>query len=95
VAVLEHNRTIVSVVEWGATLRHGIVVGSFTVPEFRQQGFARRLLAFLTRELLKDYPAVKPWVDEDNWRAIALYRSLGFHPIGSCYTGYFTHETDS
>jgi GNAT superfamily N-acetyltransferase len=95
VAVLEHNGTIVSIVKRGATLRHGIVVGSFTFPEFRQQGFARRLLAFFTRELLQDYPAVKLWVDEDNVGAIALYRSLGFHPIGSCYTGYFTHDPDS
>ncbi len=88
VAVLEHNGTIVSVVKRGATLYHGVVVGSFTFPEFRQQGFARRLLAFFVGELLK-HSAVKLWVDEDNRGAIALYRSLGFHQVGSCYTGYF------
>jgi len=36
--------------------------------------------------------AVKLWVDDDNWGAIALYKSLGFQPIGSHYTGYFTNR---
>jgi len=93
VAVLEQNGDIVSVVKRATTLQHGIVVGTFTFPEFRQQGFARRLLAFFSRELLKNYPAVKLWVDEDNVRAIALYHSVGFQHTGCCYTGYFTNNT--
>lgn len=90
VAVLEDAGQIVSVVKRSSTARHAIVVGTFTFPQFRQQGFARRLLAFYVEEMLKDYEAVKLWVDEDNVAAIALYRSLGFQPIGSCYTGYFS-----
>lgn len=89
VAVLEDHGKIVSVVKWTSTIRHGIVLGTFTFPQFRQQGYARRLLAFLTQALLKEYPAVKLWVDEENHAAIALYRSVGFQPLGFCYTGYF------
>jgi GNAT superfamily N-acetyltransferase len=95
VAVLEHNDTLVAVVKCGTTCHHGVVVGTFTFPVFRQQGFACRLLAFFTRELLKDYPAVKLWVDEDNVGAIALYRSVGFQHTGSFYTGRFTDDVEN
>jgi GNAT superfamily N-acetyltransferase len=90
VAVLEHEEQIVSVVKRGSTIHHAIVVGIFTFPQFRKRGFARRLLAFFTQEMLKEYSAVKLWVDEDNVGAIALYHALGFQQIGSCYTGYFS-----
>lgn len=52
-------------------------------------GFARRLLAFFVTELSKEHTAVKPWVNEDQLGTIALYHSIGFQAIGSCYTGYF------
>lgn len=39
--------------------------------------------------MLIEYDAVKLWVDQENVGAIALYRSLRFHQIGNCYTGYF------
>jgi predicted GNAT family acetyltransferase len=89
VAVLESNGQIASVVKRGSTTDRGLVVGTFTFPQFRQQGFARRLVAFLVQEMLQQYPTVKLWVDEDNIGAIALYHSLGFQEIGRCYTGYF------
>lgn len=89
VAVLEHNSQIVSAVKQGVSLSHPIVVGTFTFAPFRQQGFGRRLLAFFVTELLHDHAAVKLWVDQDNTAAIALYRSLGFCAIGSCYTSYW------
>jgi ribosomal protein S18 acetylase RimI-like enzyme len=93
VAVLEHEEQIVSVVKRGSTLHHAIVVGTFTFPPFRKRGFARRLLAFFTQEMLEEYAAVKLWVDEDNVGAIALYHALGFQQIGSCYTGYFSERS--
>jgi len=89
VAVLEQDGEIISVVKRSSTFEHGIVVGTFTFPAFRQQGFARRLLAFFVTELLKEHTAVKLWVDDDNLGAIALYHSVGFQVIGSCYTGHF------
>ena len=93
VAVLEHEEQIVSVVKRGSTVHHAIVVGTFTFPPFRKRGFARRLLAFFTQEMLEEYAAVKLWVDEDNVGAIALYHALGFQQIGSCYTGYFSERS--
>ncbi|MEO1429354.1 MAG: N-acetyltransferase [Cyanobacteria bacterium J06633_8] len=90
IAVLEHCDQIASVVRYNPTGNYALVVAPFTFPEFRRQGFARQLLAFLTKELLQEYAALKLWVDEENIPAIALYNSLGFKQIGSCYTGYFS-----
>ncbi|MBW4523572.1 MAG: GNAT family N-acetyltransferase [Phormidium tanganyikae FI6-MK23] len=92
IAVLEREGQIVAVVRQGATIDCAIVVAPFTFPQFRRQELARRLLAFFTTEQLQDYSAVKLWVDRDNAPALALYRSLGFHEIGSCYTGYFRNH---
>lgn len=89
VAVLEHQGQVVSVMKRGATLHHGMIVGAFTFAPFRRQGFGRQLLSLVLRELFQEFSAVKLWVDNDNWGAIALYKSLGFQPIGSHYTGYF------
>lgn len=89
VAVLEHERQIVSVMKRGATLHHGMIVGAFTFAPFRRQGFAKQLLTFLLRELFQEHTSVKLWVDDDNGSAIALYTSLGFRPIGALYTAYF------
>ena len=89
VAVLEYSGQIVSVVRYNPVNNYALVAAPFTFPEFRRQGFARELLAFLTQELLQEYTALKLWVDEDNIAAIALYNSLGFKQLGCCYTGYF------
>lgn len=91
VAVLEHSGKIASVVRYNPTANYALVVAPFTFPEFRRQGLARQLLAFLVKELLQEYRALKLWVDEDNIPAIALYRSLNFQEIGCCYTGYFSY----
>lgn len=90
IAVLEQDGQIVAVVRRGETAHHAIVVAPFTFPQFRRQGFARRLLAFFTQEMLQEFSAVKLWVDQDNTAAIALYHSLGFQQIGSSYTEYFS-----
>jgi GNAT superfamily N-acetyltransferase len=90
IAVLERDGQIVSVVRRGETINCAIVVAPFTFPQFRRQGFARRLLAFFTQEMLQEFPAVKLWVDQDNTAAISLYRSLNYQWAGACYTGYFT-----
>jgi ribosomal protein S18 acetylase RimI-like enzyme len=89
IAVLEQDGQIVAVVRQGATVRHGIVVAPLTFAPFRRRGYARQLLAFLIQEMLRNFPAVKLWVNQDNGAAIALYRSLGFQPLGTCYTSYF------
>lgn len=93
VAVVESEEQLVSVVKRSSTVNQAIAVGLFTFPQFRNRGFARRLLAFFTQEMLKEYAAVKLWVDEDNVGAIALYQALGFQQIGSCYTGYFSERS--
>ncbi|MBV6624464.1 MAG: GNAT family N-acetyltransferase [Rivularia sp. (in: Bacteria)] len=89
VAVLEYAGKIASIVRYNPIANYALVVAPFTFPEFRRQGLARQLLAFLVKELLQEYAALKLWVDEDNIAAIALYRSLNFQQIGYCYTGYF------
>ena len=92
IAILEHQKQIVAVVKWGATLHQAIVVGIFTFPKFRRRGFAQRLMTFLIQKILEEssYPAIKLWVDSDNLKAIALYNSLGFQEMGTFYSGYFS-----
>jgi GNAT superfamily N-acetyltransferase len=88
-AVLEYENQIVSVVRYITTGRDALVIAPFTFPEFRRQGFARKILAFLVGELLQVYSRVRLWVDEDNIGAIGLYKSLGFQVIDKCYSGYW------
>ncbi len=89
IAVLESKGEIASVVRYNPVNNYALVAAPFTFPKFRRRGFARKLLAFLIKELLQEYITIKLWVDEDNIAAIALYNSLGFEQIGYCYTGYF------
>ncbi len=89
VAVLVCEGHVVSIAKRGVTANCGMIVGAFTFAPFRRQGFAKQLLAFVLQHLLQDFEAVKLWVDDDNEKAIALYKSLGFRPTGSLYTGYF------
>lgn len=58
---------------WGAQLE-----GVYTVPEARGQGIARRALATLCDQLLRDLPRITLHVREDNAPAVALYERLGF-----------------
>jgi ribosomal protein S18 acetylase RimI-like enzyme len=89
IAVLEQNGRIVAVVKRTVdTARYATIGGTWTDPEFRGRGLAKRLTAFLVDELLAERPAVHLVVDDDNTAAIALYRSLGFEESGSCYMGY-------
>jgi len=92
IAVLEHDGQIVAIVRRGETVHYAILVAPFTFPQFRRQGFARRLIAWFTQELLQEFPGVKLWVDQDNTAAISLYSSLNFQLIGDCYTGYFINR---
>ena len=89
VALLEYSGQIVSVVRYNPVNNYALVAAPFTFSKFRRQGFARKLLAFLTQELLQEYTELKLWVDEENIAAIALYNSVNFQQIGCCYTGYF------
>lgn len=89
IAVLENSGQIASVVRYNPINNDANIVAPFTFPEFRKQGLAQKLLGFLIQELLKEYRAVKLWVDDDNPVAIAFYRSLALKEIGLCYTGYF------
>jgi predicted GNAT family acetyltransferase len=70
IAVLEDENHIVSVVRYTTTRRDAFAIAPFTFSQFRRQGFARKLLAFLIGELLEAYPRVKLWVNTDNLEAI-------------------------
>jgi ribosomal protein S18 acetylase RimI-like enzyme len=89
VAILEDEGRIVAVVKRTAdTARYATIAGTWTDPEFRRRGLAKRLTAFLVGALLRDRPAVHLIVDDDNTAAIALYRSIRFEDTGRCYMAY-------
>ncbi len=76
----------------GMTTKCVCIGGTYTLPEYRRQGLARRLTAFVVGESLRERPAVHLIVDDDNAPAIALYDSLGFRTAGRCYMAYFGEE---
>lgn len=91
VAVLEHEGRIVAVVKRsGETARYACIGGTFTFPEFRKQGFGKRLTAYMVERLLAECPRVHLIVDDDNAPALALYRTLEFGEIGECFVDYLS-----
>lgn len=79
----------------GMTTRCVCIGGTYTLPEHRRQGLARRLTAFVVGEALRDRPIVHLIADDDNAPAIALYESLGFRTVGRCYMAYIGEEKEA
>jgi len=91
VAILEDEGRMVAVVKRTAdTARYATIGGTWTDPELRGRGLAKRLTAFVVGALLRDRPAVHLIVDDDNTAAIALYRSVDFEDTGRCYMAYLS-----
>ncbi len=89
IAVLDHGGRPAAFAKLsGQTGNYACIGGMYTLPEYRKKGLGKRLTAFLIGELLKEKPAVHLIVDDDNEAAIALYRSLGFEEVGTCYMAY-------
>lgn len=89
VAVLDHDNQLAAVVRRsGATPTTACIGGTYTFPESRRRGFARRLCTFIVSELLREVECVQLIVDDDNRAAISLYESLGFAMTGRNYMAY-------
>lgn len=55
----------------------GFISGVTTHPDHRQRGLAKRVSAFVIRQLLDDCGRVGLYAEDRNHRAFALYRGLG------------------
>lgn len=94
VAVFDHDGQIVSVLRHGGdTDRYGCIGGTYTFPQWRGRGFAKRLVAFMVRALAKRGKTAHLIVDDDNRSAIALYEAAGFKRLGEVSIGYLNYET--
>lgn len=60
------------------------MIGSvFTIPEFRNQGYARDCINNLCRNLLESNKKPYLFYNPDNARLDSLYKSLGFRPVNT------------
>ncbi len=89
VAVVEHDGQIVSVLRYGGdTARYSCIGGTYTFPEWRGRGFARRLVAFMVRALAARGKVAHLIVDDDNTSALAVYEAAGFDTLGEVFIAY-------
>jgi len=69
--------------EFSAVTPHCVqLMGVWTNPRLRRHGYARALLREVCGHLARKGKTVTLFVNDFNAPAIALYESLGFHPIG-------------
>lgn len=93
VVVHEVDGQIVSIVRFGIeTHRLVSIGGTYTFPEYRQQGYAERVLAFAINQIVESGRIVHLVVDIDNTPAIELYRRMGFEYVGASYIGYLEYS---
>ncbi len=65
------------------------LAGIFTRPSARRNGLAKRALASMCRQLLKEASVVTLYVHSDNTGARALYGGLGFTELGAVRSVWF------
>lgn len=63
--------------------------GIYTLPQFRQNGYAKQTVSALCRRIFNAGKNVVLFVKEKNLPAKALYNSLGFAEAGDYCIGYF------
>ena len=81
--VLAERRKIVFKCEFSAVTSATVqLMGLWTSPDFRRQGYARSGLREICGHILRQRKVVTLFVNDFNTPAIRLYESLGFQPIG-------------
>lgn len=69
--------------EFSAVTPHAVqLMGVWTHPSYRRQGFARKALSEICGHILRQGKAITLFVNDFNRPAIDLYESLGFSQIG-------------
>jgi GNAT superfamily N-acetyltransferase len=77
------DRTIVAKCEYSAVTTEAVqLMGVWTHPSFRRQGFSRLLLTEVCGHLGRKGHTITLFVNDFNQPAIALYETLGFRRIG-------------
>ena len=54
------------------------LAGTYTFPEYRQQGYAQQLVSYAVNLILKQKKIAHLIVDQDNFAAVYLYKKTGF-----------------
>jgi len=81
--VLIHDRAIVAKCEYSAVTPEAVqLMGVWTNPAYRRQGYGRQLLREVCGHLSRTGRAVTLFVNDFNRPAVALYESLGFAQVG-------------
>lgn len=63
--------------------------GIYTLPQYRQNGYARQTVCALCRRIFYAKKNVALFVKEKNYAAAALYNSLNFRTVGQYIIAYF------
>jgi len=77
--------TIASQLYFTELLSHGFIKGILTQRNYRHRGLARQLLEGVSSTSSKSSKTLCLNVESDNHIAISLYKSIGFHKVGSVY----------
>jgi len=82
--ILVEDGVIVSKAEYSAVTPYTIqLMGVWTHPKFRRQGYARRAMTEICGHVLSQRKRPSLFVNDFNVAAIRLYESLGFRMIGT------------
>ena len=88
-AAIKDNKFIAKAGVSASSWNYAQIGGVYTLPEYRRQGYSFATMNKLLSSLQKNNKKVVLFVNIENYKAIEMYKKLGFSDIGSYQVAYF------